>query len=137
MINNIMRKKKYILAVAFTFFILCFCAFFISEKHLSFFGGKIALAENDEGEDDFYEKDNEYINDNQENNIPVAPDKINEATPEKISDTIFETSTTTIQRLDSDGDGIFDDEDKYPEINDYIIVNDNNLNGIVDKYERQ
>jgi hypothetical protein len=53
---------------------------------------------------------------------------------EKISDTVSRTTTTTTIH-DSDGDGIFDNEDKYPNINDNFIVKDINLNGIDDRYE--
>ncbi|TAK96540.1 hypothetical protein EPO05_01615 [Patescibacteria group bacterium] len=41
---------------------------------------------------------------------------------------------TTI--YDSDGDGVFDDTDPTPTINDNLIVEDNNQDGIVDAYEQ-
>ncbi len=44
--------------------------------------------------------------------------------------------TVTVIRSDSDGDGILDDEDKFPNVNDYLIVRDDNRNGIVDEYEK-
>ena len=53
----------------------------------------------------------------------------------KLSDTITQI-ITTITRHDSDGDGLYDDEDAHPTINDYFIVVDDNLNGIDDKYEQ-
>jgi hypothetical protein len=54
----------------------------------------------------------------------------------KLSDTIT-TKTDTITRHDSDGDGLYDDEDPHPTINEYFIVKDDNLNGIDDRYEPQ
>lgn len=52
----------------------------------------------------------------------------------KLSDTVS-TTTDTITRHDSDGDGLYDDEDSHPTINEYFIVKDDNLNGIDDRYE--
>jgi hypothetical protein len=54
----------------------------------------------------------------------------------KLSDTVT-TKTDTITRHDSDGDGLYDDEDPHPTINEYFIVKDDNLNGIDDRYEQQ
>jgi hypothetical protein len=56
------------------------------------------------------------------------------------NDTKVETSVkvdtkTTIIR-DSDGDGIFDGQDIHPGISEIYIVEDNNFNGIVDKFEK-
>jgi len=53
----------------------------------------------------------------------------------KLSDTVTQV-LTTITRHDSDGDGIYDDEDPHPTINEYFIVVDDNLNGIDDRYEQ-
>lgn len=54
----------------------------------------------------------------------------------RLSDTV-EQSITTTTRFDSDGDGIFDEEDEFPTINNYLIVKDENRNGIVDEYEQK
>lgn len=53
----------------------------------------------------------------------------------KLSDTVT-TKTDTITRHDSDGDGLYDDEDPHPTINEYFIVKDDNFNGIDDRYEQ-
>lgn len=53
----------------------------------------------------------------------------------KLSDTVT-TKTDTITRHDADGDGLYDDEDPHPTINEYYIVKDSNLNGIDDRYEQ-
>lgn len=54
----------------------------------------------------------------------------------KLNDTISKDITTTT-RFDSDGDGILNEDDEFPAINNYLIVEDENRNGIVDKYERE
>lgn len=53
----------------------------------------------------------------------------------KLSDTVTKTAMTETE-YDSDGDGIYDQDDTHPTINDYFIVTDDNLNGIDDKYEQ-
>ncbi len=45
------------------------------------------------------------------------------------------TSTITTTLRDSDGDGILDKNDPHPTIPEIYIVEDNNKNGIVDKFE--
>ena len=54
---------------------------------------------------------------------------------ERLSDTVTRQTITTT-KFDSDGDGILDEEDAHPTINDYFIVKDDNLNGIDDRYEQ-
>ncbi len=46
----------------------------------------------------------------------------------------IETKTVTLQ--DSDGDGILDKDDPHPTIPEIYIVEDNDKNGIVDKFEK-
>jgi hypothetical protein len=48
----------------------------------------------------------------------------------------YGTQITTTTRRDSDGDGVYDNEDLHPTINEYFIVKDDNLNGIDDRYEQ-
>jgi hypothetical protein len=50
--------------------------------------------------------------------------------------TDVKTSTKTIILRDGDGDGIFDEDDPHPAIAEIYIVEDNNRNGIVDKFEK-
>jgi len=86
-----------------------------------------AYAEDDD------ERDGDYIiNTSPDNNTGKKSET--QTNTVKLSDTVTET-TITINRYDSDGDGIYDDEDKYPAINDYFIVKDDNRNGIDDQYE--
>ncbi len=54
-----------------------------------------------------------------------------------------ETITTTVQKsvttviYDRDGDGIFDPDDPHPDIPEFIIVKDENQNGVVDTFEQE
>ncbi len=52
----------------------------------------------------------------------------------KLSPTVTQI-VTTVTRHDSDGDGLFDDVDPHPTINENFIVKDVNLDGIDDQYE--
>jgi len=45
-------------------------------------------------------------------------------------------SVETVILKDSDGDGILDKDDKHPNMAEIYIVEDNNKNGIVDKFEK-
>ena len=82
---------------------------------------KIVLADDEEEGEEYYYETELY-----------AP--VTESYSSRLSDEVTSRTTrTTI--FDSDRDGIFDEKDKYPGINDFFIVKDDNLNGIVDKYE--
>ena len=50
--------------------------------------------------------------------------------------TKVETKTETITLPDTDGDGILDKDDPHPDIPEIYIVQDKNLNGIVDQFEK-
>jgi len=76
---------------------------------------------------------NSIINTSPTNN--VAQKTETKTVYKKLSDTVSTNTVTTI-RHDSDGDGIYDDEDPHPTINENFIVKDNNLNGIDDRYEQ-
>ncbi len=52
----------------------------------------------------------------------------------KLSDTVVERATQ-VPLHDSDSDGLYDDEDPFPYINKFFVVEDNDLNGIEDAYE--
>mgnify|MGYP001466580516 CR=1 FL=1 len=111
-----------------------FCTFLILIFALSIFSfRKFARAEDDEGE-----SDDEHVS----SVINTSPDKKTTKKTEtvteyrKLSDTVTQI-ITTITKHDSDGDGIYDDEDPHPTINEYFIVVDDNLNGIDDRYEQQ
>lgn len=53
----------------------------------------------------------------------------------KLPDTVV-YAKKQIPRYDSDSDGLYDDEDPHPAINEFFIVKDDNLNGIDDQYEQ-
>lgn len=44
--------------------------------------------------------------------------------------------TKKVPRYDGDSDGMYDDVDPHPTINDFFIVKDDNLNGLDDQYEK-
>lgn len=94
------------------------------------------LAE-DDGKENEYESDDEHVTTVINTDPAKETVKKTETVTEykKLSDTITQI-ITTITRHDSDGDGLYDDEDAHPTINDYFIVIDDNLNGIDDKYEQ-
>lgn len=93
-------------------------------------------------EDDESENERESDEDSSPNTvIDTNPDKKSSKKTEtvtiykKLNDTVTQI-VTTITKHDSDGDGIYDDEDSHPAINEYFIVRDDNLNGIDDRYEQ-
>lgn len=101
--------------------------------------GYIAHAEDDD------EEETEHEDSKEEDDKNEASPSSSAASSSKSSSTMTQSTTNTSvvtqevaieRRTDSDGDGIFDDEDVYPTINDNIIVRDDNRNGIVDEYER-
>ena len=116
-----LKQKKYISGI---FVLIVLGAMFLFWKN--------SFAE-DELED---EKDDEgpvqVINTNPANKKAVKTETV--TATKKLSDTVTE-ATTTVTRHDSDGDGLYDDEDPHPTINEYFIVKDDNLNGIDDRYE--
>lgn len=95
---------------------------------------KVSIAWADDGEDEYDdEEDNRVINTAPESNVAQKTETKTIYT--KLSDTVS-TTTTTITKHDSDGDGMYDEEDPHPTINESFIVKDDNLNGIDDRYEQ-
>jgi len=97
---------------------------------------KTAFAEDedDEKDDDKKQATVKVIDTNPANNITQKTEYV--TVYKNLSDAVS-TTTDTITRHDSDGDGLYDDEDPHPTINEYFIVKDDNLNGIDDRYESQ
>lgn len=96
----------------------------------------IVQAEDEEDEEEGEEEDDddrEAIDTSSDN--ATAKETETKVIYTKLSDTVS-TVTTTITRHDSDGDGMYDDEDPHPSINENFIVEDGNLNGIDDRYEQ-
>jgi hypothetical protein len=98
-------------------------------------------AEDDDEYEQEEEDDEEEEDDDKYEVIDTSPDKNEVKKTEyktvttKLSDTVTKTSITETKH-DSDGDGVFDEEDAHPTINEHFIVKDDNLNGIDDKYEQ-
>ena len=84
-----------------------------------------------EERDEKDEEDNE--DDNDEDYKPKTTTKTIVTQP-SVSTKVETTTKTTIYK-DSDGDGILDSDDPHPAISEIYIVEDNNKNGIVDKFE--
>jgi uncharacterized membrane protein len=128
---QIITVKKKILFIGVSMLVLVFAFFVldISKKNNSDFEIKNVLAEDDN------EEDNEDNEDSEEFEEREVQETISETSYQQVSDNVQkETVTTTL--FDSDRDGIFDDEDTHPTINDFFIVKDDDKNGIVDKYEQ-
>ncbi len=83
--------------------------------------------EDEEGKDE--DEDEERSEESSETET-VVTEKIT------ISETVSKEIITTT-RKDTDGDGIFDEEDEHPQVNDHFIVRDDDHNGIVDTYEKK
>jgi len=133
-------KKNYRLLFLLTLFLfkvgLFFVVFFYFFTHvrltqsLSSENWKYVFAyENDEDEEDEDEEER-----NEEKKSSSNTDKSTSSRLKKpdISTTV---KTTVVIKSDADGDGLFDNEDPHPDINENIIVLDDNRNGIVDSYE--
>lgn len=94
--------------------------------------------ENDESEDEYeYDRTIALVTEDQqisEQAEKISTDVQNTETV-KVSDTVTKEITTIIKK-DRDGDGVFDEQDQFPDINDHFIVKDDNNNGIVDTYEK-
>lgn len=123
-------KRKKIIAGLIIGLILC--TFLLANKNWpSLFNIKIVRAD-DENERDDEEGRVPTINTSPSNNTSKKTET--KTIYEKLSDTVTRITETKTQ-FDSDGDGIFDEQDKHPTINDDYIVKDTNLNGIDDQYE--
>jgi hypothetical protein len=85
-----------------------------------FAGFFYAFKEDDEREDDEYR-------------FPSVTQRAEAATAKPTVTKETNTKTTIIK--DSDGDGLNDSTDPNPNISEIYIVEDENLNGIVDKFE--
>lgn len=98
----------------------------IFQKEKSFVESKIVLADdNDEDEED---------DDKDDDNKKVYETIVETSYVQVSANVKKEITKTTL--FDSDRDGIFDEEDEHPAINNFFIAIDQNKNGIVDKYEQ-
>lgn len=100
--------------------------------------------EEDEERDEEWEDERDEEDDEDEDREEVYETVIEEEEEPEIKyetvtrtlpDTVVNT-TVEVPRYDRDGDGIYDDEDPHPDINELLIVKDDNFNGIDDRYER-
>ncbi|MFZ1735732.1 MAG: hypothetical protein WAU31_02250 [Candidatus Moraniibacteriota bacterium] len=110
---------------------------------LSLIFGSIALTSyrnvlHAEDDDEEYEKD-DHESDNTkkvstDNSSPTKQSTVtNQPTLIPVT-TITQQEVTTVL-TDSDGDGLYDNEDPHPNIPEIYIVHDDNKNGIADRFE--
>jgi len=95
---------------------------FVRIKHLSV---PVALAEDDEDDEE----------DEGSSKTSTKTVTTYETIYVKLPDTVVD-NVTQVPLHDSDSDGIYDDVDPYPYINKFFVVEDKNLNGIDDAYEK-
>lgn len=98
----------------------------------------VRAEEEDEGEDreDSEERAPQIPAEQPKETKQTAPKTEYKTIYRQLPATTVETPVTTV-RHDSDSDGLYDDEDAHPTINDYFIVKDDNLDGIDDRYEAE
>lgn len=86
-----------------------------------------AQAEDEDEDEDEEDEEDDDDDDNKPKTETVT-------TYVKLPDQVIKQNVVTTI-YDSDGDGIFDPDDKHPQIHELLIVKDENLNGIDDAYE--
>ena len=130
-----MKKSFLIFFVAFFLFSISFFIgnnFFVNRSILVF------------GEDDEKEDDEEHEEDEEDEEDGEDKEDDDEVEIKTITTTEYpnprvevKKNIQTVTLNDSDGDGLIDDEDPHPNVPEIYIVKDDNLNGIVDKYENE
>ena len=93
------------------------------------FVDRVRADEDHDEEDEEDEEDDEDDEDDEEDD--------EDEDDKKESETSVDVSRQVRSQLivDSDGDGILDSEDPHPNVAEIFIVEDNDKNGIVDRYE--
>lgn len=119
-----MKKKLFLLFSVFS--LLLGTVFLVSR-------GEISFAEDDdeeyeEEEEDDEKEENESEQNKTETNSPSP-------TPRPATTTMTAPKTVTTLLKDGDGDGLYDNEDPHSTIPELYIVQDDNRNGIVDRFE--
>lgn len=121
--------------------------FFIFLSIVSFFLGTIVFVAPQEvsfADDEEHEEDEDEDEEDDEEDDERDQDKENEKESRSISTsqpprsvpvttTTLKSTTTTFK--DTDGDGLYDNEDPHPTIPELYIVRDENRNGITDSFE--
>lgn len=99
--------------------------------------GYAAHAERDDeggGSDDTYSSSSSSSNSSSSASTPkMKAIQVTTMVPEPVTT----VENVTVTKTDTDGDGLFDDEDPHPTIPEVLIVTDDNHNGIVDAFERR
>lgn len=123
-----MKKQFAKLKITFFIFLLLALGFFTA-NYLKLFNNNIKSALAEDGENESEHEDGQKSSSSSSKKVEYKTVYV------KLPDQIV-TTTKEIPRHDSDGDGLYDDEDPHPTINEFLIVKDDNLDGIDDKYEQ-
>lgn len=97
------------------------------------FATTFILVKADDDETEERDDEDDEDDEDEEDYKPQATTKT--VTTQPSVSTKVETTTKTTIYKDSDGDGILDNDDPHPGISEIYIVEDENKNGIVDKFE--
>lgn len=89
----------------------------------------VAVRAEDDDEDEYEEQEDREDDDEEKSSGSSGAKTIAQTTS-------VSKSVETVILKDSDGDGILDKDDKHPNMAEIYIVEDNNKNGIVDKFEK-
>jgi len=121
--------RKLVLSVASLLFLVFGSMAFTSHWNT------VHAEDDEEQEDDRKEDDNDEEEARQDDSQPDSNKSITLKQP-----TLVPVTTTTQQKIttvlvDSDGDGLYDNEDPHPSIPEIFIVYDDNRNGIADHFE--
>jgi uncharacterized protein YxeA len=127
-----------VIIIILMLFVGSFLLFALDKSFLDKESDLVNVAADDDEEDEEDKEDEEDEEDEEDDDDDDDDEKKTEVI------TIYETlpdrtsvKTETSTRYDSDGDGVFDNEDANPNINENFIVEDGDKNGIVDSYEQE
>lgn len=122
-----MKKTLFLFLSIFSF--LLGAAMFISPQGVSY-------ADDEEEEEEEEDEEDEDEEDEKEDKKSNKSDGIKEVSaPRSVPITTTTLKSTTTILKDSDGDGLYDNEDPHPTIPELYIVQDENRNGIADHLE--
>jgi hypothetical protein len=92
----------------------------------------VSFADDDEEREEEGEDEEDERSEKKNN---TESESVKTSTPPSVPVTTITQKTTTTVLKDSDGDGLYNNEDPHPTIPEIYIVQDENRNGIVDHFE--
>lgn len=123
-------KKTIFVVLSITSFFLGTIVF-VAPQEVSFADDEEHEEDEDEDEDEDDEDDEDEDEKNEENSRSASTPQPPRSVP--VTTTTLKSTTTTFK--DTDGDGLYDNEDPHPTIPELYIVRDENRNGITDSFE--